>query len=570
MLARLNTLISFYPYISDKQRFVQSRILERFTDPDLLKRITEKFPGERLWSERIIFHRQQFLTMMKIILLESDTEGDRDLAEDAVAQRELGTACLIFNDLLSLPEHEERLRPQTGSNDETRIRSELFSQLVFSAELSNIPRVPHATVRNHEYLKIFDREAEKFPFSGETSLSQMFKKLRGIELKRYLWLISGTWSSYKSESEDPSQLLQEPAKINIGKKTIFSKMGVAEEEIDTFFELTTTDYDDLATSLKNNPPSDQTALQQDFTTFRTYPLVYTRDERDIATSNDFGFLSEKLALGLYHTILKTLEGHEPDRTNFLRRYWGDVFEIYVNGRLRETFPISKRQFFASPMFDRAKADNQAFDGVLVKGNKFVAMEYKGKYLTLGAKYSGDRELLIRELEEKFGHGVRQLAGNLAKVFNADLDIREGFSERDDENKPTWQFSTHRDVKKMRRVYPLMIVQDFSLSIGFANIHLREMFEEEIQKYPILPGIIRPFSLITIEDLEIVIPYLHQISLFEILDRYIERIEAIYSFQNVFFKFIKKRKLREPEQDSNQDRIDTILEEMKLIYRNEED
>jgi hypothetical protein len=567
-LAKLNTLISFYPYASDKQRFVQSRMLERFTDAAMLRRITTMFPGERLWSERIVFHRQQFLTMMKIILLESETEGDRDLAEDAVAQRELGTACLMLNDLLFLPEQEQRLQPQEGSDEEKRIRSELFSQLVFSAELSNIPKVPHATARNHEYLKIFDREAEKFPFSGGAGLSQVFKDLRGIELKRYLWLISGTWSSYKYESEDPTALLQEPAKINIGKKTIFSKMDVAEEEIETFFELTTTDYDDLASSLKNNPPSNQTILQQDFTIFRTHPLIYTRDERDIATSNDFGFLSEKLALGLYHTVLKTLEGHEPERTNFLRRYWGDVFEIYVNGLLREAFPVSKRQFLASPMFDRAGTEHQAFDGVLIKGNKLVSMEYKGKYLTVGAKYSGDRNVLIHDLEEKFGHGVRQLAMNLAKVFDVDPEKREGFSERDGENRPI-QFSTDRDAQKMSRVYPLIIVQDFSLSIGFANFHLREMFDKEIQKYPIIPGIIRPFSLITIEDLEIVIPYLSQVNLFEILDRYIERLEPIYSFQNVFFKFIKKRKLREPERDSNQSRIDAILEDMKSIYRNEE-
>ncbi|HEX7999606.1 MAG TPA: hypothetical protein VF528_14560 [Pyrinomonadaceae bacterium] len=563
LLAVVNTFISFYRYSDLKrQGFVQDRLLYDLTNATLYKQVKRKFPDERSMFERIIFHRQQLLTCMKMILLEANDLGEIDLNSDT--QRELGKACLILNDLLFLPEQEERLQRQEGEDENKRIRNELFSQFISSAELSNTPDVEYAAARHDEYVRIFDREIARFPFGSDLSLSQKFAQLRNIELKRYLWLVLGVYTLYWSESENPEVLLEHPEKFNISKHVIFSKIDVNEEEVNTFFELTSTDYDSLIELLRANPPKDQLTLQQDFTTFRTYPLVYTRDERDVATCIDFGFLKEKVALGLYHVIFKSLEGHEPDRENFHRRYWGDVFEIYVNDRLREAFPIRTKQFFYSPKLDRRKTNYPFFDGVWLKGSSFVAMEYKGKYLTLPAKYSGNSDKLISELEEKFGQGVRQLAKNIGIVFNADPSKREVFSERDNNENSILQFKL-KEVNKVRKLYPLLIIQDFSLSLGFANYHLREMFDKEIKKYDLIPNIVRPFSLITVEDIEVVIPYLKQVTLSEVLERYIARIEPLHTFQEVFLRFVRKRRLREPERKWNVERLGEIINEMKTIF-----
>ena len=115
------------------------------------------------------------------------------------------------------------------------------------------------------------------------------------------------------EAEDPTTLINEPARVNIGKGTIFAKMVASEDEIAAFFDLTATDLDNLTSMVRSRPPADDRSMHQDFTAFRTFPLIYTRDQKDVATCIDFGFLQEKLAVGLYHTILRSLGGHEQER-----------------------------------------------------------------------------------------------------------------------------------------------------------------------------------------------------------------------------------------------------------------
>ncbi len=558
LLARLNVLISFYRYSDKEYQLVQNWLLTHTADGDLLKRLGRKFPDERSLAGRLIFHRQQFLLMMKMLVLDEQHEGGRDVSIDVSAQKELAKACLIINDLLLTPEQLKALERRAGKKEEEdrRIRNELFSQLLFTTELSNTPDVGYAAARNQEYVKIFDRERARFPFAGQLGLSERFAQIRRLDLTRYLWLLLGVNASYMHESDNPERVIQEPGRVNIGKADFFAKMDASNEEIEAFFDLMVTDYDHLCELVRMSQPRDQQAMQKDYTVFRTFPLVYTRGQKDVATCIDSGFLQEKIALGLYHTILKSLEG-QPDREEFLRRYWGDVFEIYVNERLAEVFPARSNEFFASPKIDRPNIDEQVFDGVLFRGSNLIAFEYKGKYLTLESKYGGDRERLIAELEEKFGLGVRQLARGIGRVFNANPDVREGFSERDKDNNPTNQFGpkSHNNV---RRVYPVLMIQDFSLAVGFANFHLRELFEQEMAKYQIESVNIRPLSVMTIEDLEITLPYLKQIKFAEVLERYIQRIEPAKTFQGVFLRFVRKRKLRKPEVDKAMDRITEII------------
>jgi hypothetical protein len=81
---------------------------------------------------------------------------------------------------------------------------------------------------------------------------------------------------------------------------------------------------------------------------------------------------------------------------------------------------------------------------------------------------------------------------------------------------------------------LLIVQDVSISIGFAMDHLRDLFEQELKNYNIEEGLIQPLSLITIEDLEKILPYLNQITLDEILSRYAHRTEHFGNFMQEFY------------------------------------
>jgi hypothetical protein len=328
--------------------------------------------------------------------------------------------------------------------------------------------------------------------------------------------------------------------------------------------LTTITFEELAENVEQLAAGqNDVKFRQDFTAFRNRPLVYIKVERDSAACLDFGFLSEKVSLSLYHMILNTLEG-QPDRVDFLRRYWGDVFEIYINERLRGAIPLKTRRFFSSPKLDIPKRSNQAFDGALIVSDALIVMEYKGKYLTLDAKYTGDRDLLKKQFKEKFGLGAQQLAENLEKVFNNDLNKRLTFSERDENDQILNQFGPDR-IKKVRRVYPVVVVQDFSLQLGFASWNLRDIFSEEIRQRNINQNLIRPLTVLTIQDLEVILPYLKEVPLPNILDCYARDLEPLKTFELIFKGYINRRGVRPRVNKWVEEQLHEIIESMKAAF-----
>ena len=54
--------------------------------------------------------------------------------------------------------------------------------------------------------------------------------------------------------------------------------------------------------------------------------------------------------------------------------------------------------------------------------------------------------------------------------------------------------------------------------------------------------VKPLSLLTIEDLENLLPYLGEVSLPEILDEYIKPHEPLFSFEHILNRFRKQRKI----------------------------
>ena len=554
MLCMLNALISFYARDIPNATDVQKRLAENLLSRKFLKRIEQKFPRDSV-VVRPVFHRQQLLTMLKRVLLESAEDGkvNPNPAQNIASRFKLGEACLMMNDLLFPEEQAERLINRGGPDENDRILGELFAQWLPTFELLNPPDAQHSIIRTLEYARIFDERFSEFVFSGGQSLSQRFAQLTGFELKRYLVLIFNFYLFYKEQSSSLDNLLQNPGLLNVDKRVVFSNMKLTEEEVEAFFDLTTRDVDSLIQEFQSAAPTKHPVFAPfDFTPFRRYPLVYNSAERNVVTCIDPAFLAEKISTGAYHTILRSLEveesrrtkADESDRKRFLKRYWGEVFQIYVNDRLREIFPLESGQFYNSPKWDspKAKSNEEAFDGVLFLGDSLVVMEDKGKYLELSAKYSGRRDALLEDLHKRFGVGVQQLADSLEIVFNNDpSQVRHTFSERDKEKQPLVRFSLE-DAKKIKKVYPVLVVQDFSLQHGFANREFRNLFEREIKMRRVEPELVRPLSLLTVEDLETIIPYLGKVSLTDILEEYIKPREPLHTFEHVFNAYRRRKKL----------------------------
>ena len=550
MLCMLNSFLSFYEHDVPNATKVQGFLLANFIGDPLFDEAKKRFAQASL-VEHPIFHRQQLLNLMKSVLLNSPADGLRDpnANENKEDRYKLGEAALMLNNVLYPKEQEEALQRKEGLNEDERIHGELFAQWLPTSELLNLPEVPNAIIRNLEYAQIFDRKFGRFAFGDGRTLSQRFEELTGIELKRYLILLFDFYLFYEYQSNSLDDLMKNPGLFNIDTKTVFAKMKFSEREIAGFFNLVAADLDQLIDEFQHPPATKYPVLPNyDFTVFRKHPFYYVNDEKTVITCIDPAFLAEKVSTGTYHTILKSLEGQEKDenerdraeRVRFLRRDWGEVFQIYVNDRIRDVFPIKSCRFYDSPEWQSPKTrrGQEAFDGVLDCGDALIVMEDKGKYLELSAKYSGRREPLLEDLHARFGEGVRQLAHSLEVVFNKDpVQQRHGFSEIAENGDVVLEYSLEQ-AARVKRIYPVLIVQDFSLQIGFANRELQNCFETEIANRQIDAQLVRPLSLLTIEDLENLLPYLDEVSLTEILDEYTKPHEPIFRFRHIFSQFLK--------------------------------
>jgi hypothetical protein len=433
-------------------------------------------------------------------------------------------------------------------------------------ELSNPPDVLTALVRNDEYFRIFERMAHKgkFRFSDGESIAERFLKLTGLRLRDYLLMIFAVYLNYEGIARQDGairQLIDDPSKFNIGVDVIFSQMKFTSAESRAFFRQTSIGLEGLIEACQTARSKVPLMQQYDFTALRTYPLVFTRQQEDFATCLDASFLAEKLSTGVYYAIKMPLEKAartspdgdrraskiaEKDHFNFLG-YWGGAFEIYVNDRLGEVSSPGLREFYASPYYDEPplKSDAEAFDAVLDYGKAVVVFEHKGKYLDLGAKYSGNRELFLADLKsnKRLGKGLYQIAENLQLVFNNEPEgKRLTFHERDEGGNPVKCFQL-KDTARVRRIYPVIVHQDFSLRLKCVSQIMNEFFRKQIEQRKIEQEIVQPLTLITVEDLELLIPYLTPIPLPDILDEYTQLDDPLMTFAKFLHWFRRKRGMR---------------------------
>lgn len=597
MLAMLNTFLSFYQHAQDDREaftFVQGFLFQNLTDEDTFERARQRFPHENMGA-RPIFHRQQMLVMLKKILLRSDEQGRNDPndGKNKDARYALGKLLLMANDLLNPAEQAQNLLQKDDTEEDRQRRYDEFcTQMLPMYELSNPADVIPALVRNDEYFTLFEQGAlgGKFLFNDGDSIANRFLKLTGLNLRDYLLMILSIYMYYEGTSHAESAvklLIEKPQVFNVGVNETFRKMRFSDDEVRAFFRQTAIGIEGLVAECRVVRSKSDLLQQYDFTAFRTYPLLYTRDEQDFATLIDHSFLAEKISTGVYYNIKLPLEQAaklivadgdletgekvkeaERDHRRFLG-YWGEVFDKYANDRLGDALPRGLKHFFRSPHYDDppAKSDHEAFDAVLNYGRDLVLIEHKGKYLDLASKYSGNRQMLLAELtgSKRIGEAITQLADNIQLVFDNRKDAKRlTFHDRDSQGRPAKRFEL-RDIQRVRRIYPLVVHQDFSLRLNGINQIVGRTFRREIAKRHVELRFVRPLCILSIEDLEVLIPYLAVVSLPDVLEFYAAKDDPLTTFRSIFNKFRRKRHIANRRNEWIDQRSEEILQRLKASF-----
>lgn len=127
------------------------------------------------------------------------------------------------------------------------------------------------------------------------------------------------------------------------------------------------------------------------------------------------------------------------------------------------------------------------------------------------------------------------------MFNSDAEKRDTFSELDADGNQS-RFFTIADARRIQTVYPAVVVQDFSMTIGFMNRRLRLQFEEKLGEISIDSTVaVRPLSLLTIENLEDVLEHLDELKFTEVLDEYAkEEHSPLMTFDSIFKELLRSR------------------------------
>jgi hypothetical protein len=473
----------------DSRPEAYAQFLTLFFDNDLRLRLVAGF-----WSrpKRIVFHRRQLLLIAKLAILHCSGSG-LDARRSA---RSFGMILLKASDQFHyglVPAGQTHL---ASREDYARVVAEMVS-----VEETASSRIDHLITRSHLMLTRFSHEMRNDP--DFVDIAGEHQRATGLTLEEFEAMIFGVHSRFGGDLA--KKLKTEPGALPL-KESNFADTAIPYDKIRHFLDSVSASPIAMARELGKR---DEGA--NDFTIFRKFPLIQQYYNLHL-TSAWFGFLMmdnlfflEKIQTGPYWRA-NEFYGLK------LRKFWGAVFEKYVNELLKQACVRTDSLFLPDPR----PADDpsvQLCDGIIVSGESMVLMEYKSSMFRADTKYGGDPAALAKEIENKLVHdreaderkGVEQLAEAVNRIFQRDshFEIR-GI-----------------DRAKVKQVYLYIITLD---SIGgtvgispFLNTYLEDCLKAD--SYPALA--IRPLYCSNIAELEHATEYFGDYTLPQVLELWVK-------------------------------------------------
>lgn len=464
----------------------QEFLFQNFTDEALFEEI-KKVLGTTKTHERVLFHPLQMLNVMRCALKYCRGADDADGVTDE-QRYTVGRCCLMMNDLLVSAEDQQKLLQ--GSDN--RRKAELMTQLLPGFEVNNPGNLAHLLQRSlATFNLLFTDAAMKSAIlarSGGYDFVQQFHDRTGIELERWIALLFCCIAYYNQYGgKDGAE--QEYKYLWIDPRAFIGTLKISENDLNTILKLIAKPIEDLTAGFA--VPSAM-GHGVDITAFKFHPLIQIGY---LYICSDIGFLVEKMFAGAYWA-LHDREDHQGRK--HLAIAWGILFERYVNWWAQGRVFQKAMSFYPFPVWDgtssgrrrsRKGANEEAFDGAILQGGRFVALEYKGGFLALEAKYSLNMRLLLRDLNKKIVKGCRQLVRAIEELFG----IVPG---RKLKEIPT---------EHVTRVIPVIVVQDQALRSLGVNWWINRQFQRMRRRLVLRPGVtLEPVTLIHISEFETII------------------------------------------------------------------
>jgi len=452
----------------DAQQSLESELLT-----DSLKGKVERFRQAEVGRNRsLIFTRANALLNLKCLLAAHRPERYSATAVGAIA--------LHANDYLDI--------------DLPTADASLFMvQILPVWEIYN-PRDVGPLLRRYHYifdeiLSTDDRIIKLFAQELETTPGDL--RVDGLKIDDYLALMFGMYTGVSNSAKSLKTSI-----LDFSDPT--SALDLLADEAHDFLRARSIDEDAMRAAI--NPLHDdqmfaaavQTAgWATDFSMFRTHPLLALSDGRLLVM--DLQFLIENAASGLFWNTfyrIPTKRGRE-----LLLGYWGEAFETYLRRLVVEHFTD------AWTVLTNVTGPDFEIDILIIRDDVAVVIESKAGMLNNAVKVSRDFAKVTKAIVTKLvsnekgkPKGVSQLARSCRAIARGEVS----------------------GISAIRRVYPLLVVDDPAFSAPGTNTFLAERFAE----LGTHEAAVAPPTIATIDEFEEIAPYIAagDISWSELLDR----------------------------------------------------
>jgi hypothetical protein len=448
------------------------------------------------WStdpRRFLFHRRQILLISKLAILHCSGHG----LDARFSAEQFGPILLKANDHL----HYGLIPNEPGRRVTTREDfAKIITEMVAVGEHAS-PNVADMVTRSHLMLTRFAKELSDHP--DFVDLNGEYRKATDLTIEELEAMLFGVHARFGEELV--RKLMHQPGSLPL-RDANFASTAVPAEKVRSFLDSLSADPGTMSMELKQKDDG-----PNDFTVFRKFPLVRQYYNMHLRTASsgflmmDNLFFLEKIQTAPYWNAAAFGER--------LHRFWGVVFEKYVNELMMRACAGTKAKYIPDPRHpDHPSA--QICDGIVVSDDSMVLLEYKSNMFRADTKYSGNHLELAAEIEMKLVHnttdkknkkkGVWQLSHALKTLFNQNASMS----------------LLGIDLRNIKRVYPYLVTFDsIGATIGISPF-LNTFLEEHLHGQPFSIEV-RPLFCTDIETLEFASGFFGASSLPQVLEHWFE-------------------------------------------------
>ena len=498
ILAGINCLIQHSKNLS----LTHAALQKAFCSPIILNQIDYKNP-----LGNFIFGRQSTLRLLTEVACFFDVYSKNDMNQTKV-KNELAISYLIVNGLSDEEGSDSQNDLKTdGENEQAALKRDVLVDFIPLSEYKIRPlasrSISEFLVRTYELLRRLEKT------DSNIDVNDIFYQATGLTLRNYYHLIALVVVKYLNLS--PEAILE-------GEESLFINLKGSPSLKPLYDKLLPHDCISVDTLAAKTEKS--TGLTNEFRLWRQYPLVRLSDDRIICV--DISFLLDKLQSGIFWIIREQLEKCKKGDGQKIISLWGDIFEDYAASIIKRGINSqtpSMEKCILNPKYV-GKSENECIDIAVCSDDNLILLECKAPLLSAKVKFGGEFDKLRQELrtklvETKTDRGKTKIKG-IGQLWDAIQTL--GHTDRKKRRRIEGV-----DISKVGKIYPVLVLSDSVFGTPCMNWFLNSEFQRFVKNNALKKHLtIMPLTVLTVEHLEELEPWLNESPFYMHLDRWLEQ------------------------------------------------